>query len=68
MQREFNAQQAKYLPKDANRDCAESMGVRDRSWLSTCEANEFDMVTDVAARQFERKGRLRRQRRTSMMV
>lgn len=49
VQRAFNARMAKSLPKDAIWECAQSMGVPDASWLSTCEPNDFYMVADFAA-------------------
>lgn len=49
VQREFNARMAKSLPKEAIWECAQSMGVPDPSWLSSCEPNDFFVVADFAS-------------------
>ncbi|MCC6149834.1 MAG: plasmid pRiA4b ORF-3 family protein [Planctomycetes bacterium] len=56
MQRELNARMIKSLPKDAIWKCAQSIGVPDESWLSSCEPNDLYMVADFAAHRHTWRG------------
>jgi len=56
VQRELNARMLKSLPKDAVWECAQSLGVPDKSWLTACDSSELYMVVDFAVHRHAWRG------------